>query len=404
MTQAVQIVHADGKCVDLERVAYSETLFEEGWLQELIHAHPDLLPVGEIDPAYAGLAAIGTEIPVAAGSVDNLFLTRTARLVVAECKLWRNPEQRREVVSQILEYAEALAEMDYEDLQAAWEGKRSEDQPKTLFGLAQGIGWTGTETEFVDSLTATLRHGRFMLTIVGDGIRESSRRLAQFLSKSRRLEYTLALIELACYRLGDEPYPLVVVPQVVLQSEVVQRIVVEARAHGVDVSVSVEGGEAGTAEGRGAVISPEEFYDWLSEEASAEEVQFARELFEEMTKDSRVSPQWRTAGYTILALDPEDGVPRFTLFVVQRTTKVWFGWLPGQLQRAGYDPQLALSFYRRVAGLNDKFELCQDPNNVASASVETPRLKDLLQRREEFLAAVAAFLDGLEKRPRPLGS
>jgi len=39
------------------------------------------------------------------------------RLAVVEVKLWRNPEARRKVVAQILDYAKELSNWDYEDLQ-----------------------------------------------------------------------------------------------------------------------------------------------------------------------------------------------------------------------------------------------------------------------------------------------
>jgi hypothetical protein len=34
------------------RIPFTEKKFEEGWLQELIRANPELLPVVEIEPAF----------------------------------------------------------------------------------------------------------------------------------------------------------------------------------------------------------------------------------------------------------------------------------------------------------------------------------------------------------------
>jgi hypothetical protein len=37
--------------------------------------HPNILPVDQIEPAFANLVAICTELPTPSGFVDNLFLT-----------------------------------------------------------------------------------------------------------------------------------------------------------------------------------------------------------------------------------------------------------------------------------------------------------------------------------------
>jgi hypothetical protein len=39
-----------------------ERLYDESWLQELIRAHPDILPVAEVETVFAPLAPIGREV------------------------------------------------------------------------------------------------------------------------------------------------------------------------------------------------------------------------------------------------------------------------------------------------------------------------------------------------------
>ena len=81
---------------------------EEGWLQELIRKNPDLLPVPDIEPAYAPLVSIECEVPTQVGSIDNLYVSPTGLLTIVETKLWRNPEARRQVVGQIIDYAKEV--------------------------------------------------------------------------------------------------------------------------------------------------------------------------------------------------------------------------------------------------------------------------------------------------------
>ena len=77
--------------------AYAEKL-----LQQLIHAHPSMLPVEELEFSFSGLRPICQELPLAGGTkyVDNLLANPDGRICIVECKLWRNPEAVREVIAQ----------------------------------------------------------------------------------------------------------------------------------------------------------------------------------------------------------------------------------------------------------------------------------------------------------------
>src|SRR5438046_1797389 len=74
-------------------------------IQRLIQAHPSCLPIDEIDPMFVGPVPICMELNTPAGPIDNFMVTPSGLPVLVECKLWRNPEMRRQVVSQILDYA-----------------------------------------------------------------------------------------------------------------------------------------------------------------------------------------------------------------------------------------------------------------------------------------------------------
>jgi hypothetical protein len=89
----------------------------EADIQALVHAHPGSLPIAEIDPMFAGAVPVCTELNTPAGAIDNLLITPSGLPVLVECKLWRNPEGRREVVGQILDYAKELTRWSSSDLQ-----------------------------------------------------------------------------------------------------------------------------------------------------------------------------------------------------------------------------------------------------------------------------------------------
>ena len=62
---------------------------------------------------------INSKMNTSAGAIDVLYVTPNGRLVLLVAKLWRNPESRRKVIGQILDYAKELSKWKYETLDAA---------------------------------------------------------------------------------------------------------------------------------------------------------------------------------------------------------------------------------------------------------------------------------------------
>src|SRR6266852_3751731 len=93
--------------------------FKERWIQKLISCYPSVLPINQIEPAFTPAVSICMELPLASGFADNLYATPDGDLIVVETKLFRNPEARREVVGQLIDYAKDLSALSYEDLAKA---------------------------------------------------------------------------------------------------------------------------------------------------------------------------------------------------------------------------------------------------------------------------------------------
>lgn len=83
--------------------------FSEEQLQQLVHEHPEALPINEIDAAFAGAISICRELNSRAGPIDNFLIMPSGFPVIVECELWSNPQARREVVGQVLDHAKELA-------------------------------------------------------------------------------------------------------------------------------------------------------------------------------------------------------------------------------------------------------------------------------------------------------
>ena len=199
---------------------------DESSLRDLLFRFPQTLPFAAVDAAYTGAVPVCRELSTPAGSVDALYVNPLGRLTLAEFKLWRNPQARREVIGQILDYTKELASWSYEDLQREV-SKALKKKGNVLYELVHEHAPEVTEAEFVDNVTRHLKRGEFLLLIVGDGIREGVENIVDFVQRHSGLHFNLALVEAALYR--DKDDYLIVQPRVLARTEIVRRIVIEDR-------------------------------------------------------------------------------------------------------------------------------------------------------------------------------
>ena len=193
-------------------------------LEELLFRYPQSLPIADIDASYAGIVPICRQLGLPSGYADALYVNQLGRITLAEFKLWRNPQARREVVGQILDYAKDLASWDYEDLQrqvslALGQGGNAP------YELVRQQSPELDEAKFVDNVSHHLRRGEFLLLIIGDGIQEGAANIVDFVQRYSGLHFNLAMVEAALYR--DAADSLIVQPRVLARTEIVQRFVVE---------------------------------------------------------------------------------------------------------------------------------------------------------------------------------
>lgn len=217
------IVGADSHVQLLSRIALvgdRANHYNELWLQKLVFECPEMLPVEQIDSGYEGLIPVCMELGTPSGFIDALYVTPRGKLVVLEAKLWRNSEARREVVSQILHYAQALSGLSYEGLlkQVCITTKR---KGNALFDIVREKAGPLDEQAFIDGVSRSLRTSEFLLLIVGDGIREGTGAIANFLEGAGRFNFTFGLVEMGIFDLGDGRR--LVQPRVLAQTVLIER-------------------------------------------------------------------------------------------------------------------------------------------------------------------------------------
>ncbi|MDM0010889.1 hypothetical protein QTH87_00425 [Variovorax sp. J22P168] len=233
------LLHINADTKTLERwpkLALGDTAgFNEAWLRDSLQGNPEVIPIDEIDPAYGPLIPVCTELGTPSGRIDNVFINREGRLTLVECKLWLNPEARRKVVAQILDYAKHLSSWSYSQLEAQVNARLGKTG-NTLYELVKERQSDLSESDFHDATTRALRQGRFMLLIAGDGIREDVEAIGALINRNAAAAFAFGMFEVAMYRLPDKS--VVLQPRVLAKTKLIERTVVMVeRADGTAVTI-----------------------------------------------------------------------------------------------------------------------------------------------------------------------
>ena len=303
----------DGEATPLRRVPLDERTFKkERDLQALLFAHPTLIPVGDIEPIFDRLRPLARELRVGSGFIDLVFMNDEGYLTLVETKLWRNPEARRTVVAQIIDYASNLSTWTYDELRQAVLVSRNENAVASsdpLVDLARDGDDNMDEREFVDRMNRNLRLGRFVLLIVGDGIHEGVEQMADFLNQTPQLQFTLGLVEMSLYALDPEAEPpeFYVQPRIVARTREVTRAVVEIKTtvQPDEIHVSVPSAPPKAQSGR-TNITESAFLEQLSQSSSPEVVTFAQSVLEQAPAHD-LTIEWGEAGPLLKYEDAETG-------------------------------------------------------------------------------------------------
>ncbi|WP_244639303.1 hypothetical protein [Bosea sp. ANAM02] len=231
------LLQSSGEHIALRPIAFSAgpNSVSEADIQALVHQFPGSLPINEIDPMFSGAVSVCTELNTPAGPIDNFLVTASGLPVLVECKLWRNPEARREITGQILDYAKELAKWSSADLHREV-NRRLKRHDNALLEIVRRVNPAVDEMEFNDALTTNLRRGRFLLLIVGDGIREGVETIAEYLSAHAGLHFSLGLVEMPIFALPDGSR--LAAPRVLARTTVITRHVIAAPADHIVVEAS----------------------------------------------------------------------------------------------------------------------------------------------------------------------
>ncbi|MEI8067108.1 MAG: hypothetical protein WCH42_07255 [Actinomycetes bacterium] len=167
----------------------------EADLVKMIADFPELLPGVSAD------SFVCLEYDTYSGPIDILIINSIdGSITLVECKLASNPEVRRKIIGQIIDYAASLRSMNFEDFHDRWIKRGGPNLENILVN----------ETPLALTVADNLRAARFTLLLAVDAINEPLKQMTIYVNEKTDSTTRVALIELARHGEGDVE---VVIPQ-----------------------------------------------------------------------------------------------------------------------------------------------------------------------------------------------
>ena len=178
------------------QVAESSVYPNEDYLQKILYESPELIPFTSTGtPRDAKMLTMREFWMKGSGRTDLIVVHATGDISVIECKLATNPEVKREVIGQVLDYASNLWGMSYEDFD-----RRSQKETKGVSLSDYFAELCGDEDfdgpAFVASVTDTLKAGRFGLIVAVDVLGPSLERITRYIESRSGEALTIFVLEM----------------------------------------------------------------------------------------------------------------------------------------------------------------------------------------------------------------
>lgn len=363
----------------------------EAFIQDLVHEHPEIIPMADIEPAFMPMIPICRELPTEAGYLDNLWLTPAGGIVIGECKLVRNPQARREVLSQALDYARAISNWHYEDLEAGV-SKALKDPNARLWNFVKDESDL-EEAQFVDAVERRLNASRFMVLIIGDGIQEGVEALTSYLQFHAGLHVGVALVDLSIWHGSDDG--LLVVPRIPLRTVLVERGIVvvgeQGRARVEPPAAAASIGIRAPSAVRATTASEPEFYEQLDQRRPT--LTNALRPFLNSVDELGITPEFKKS--MNLRWRPSPDVTG-TLGYIDVDGRAWLSGAWGTANRLG-KPEVGDQYLQNVAAIVGGNVRHYEKNwpDVVNAEGRTVDAGALLVAGEQWKEAMRKFINEL---------
>ena len=333
------IIIQNGNVQSLEKLSLGSSEYNESWIQKLCFENSTLLPLNEIEPTFGGMIPVCRELGTKSGFIDLIYLNESGFITIGECKLWRNPEARRKAVGQVLDYAKDLSSWDYSKLEKECL-KARKDNKSSLYEIINEYYPEVEESTFIDNVQKNLKKGRFLLAIIGDGIRENMEELVEYIHRNGNLNFTLALIEIPIYKnpqVGD----LIITPRILAKTKEIERIVYRQVDSGPEI-VELKTDENSESKS----ISEKVFFERLENAIGSKNVNEVQDFILDLKNELNIIAKLGRGKKLSLNLKSPNDTYNFAC--IQEDGEVWFYGIVNKTQEIG-DKQLGIDYLKKLA-------------------------------------------------------
>jgi len=178
-------------------IAFGKGYRDEAQLQSFLAENPAMIPFEDISDQILQPRVMLREVGLpGSGSTDIVGLDEEGGITILECKLAANPEVKRKVIGQVLEYAAFLWRKPYgflDEVSVLRLGKPLVEAMHDALDEEAQHDWS--EASFVQAVTDRLLSGDFRMVIAVDSINDELRQTIEYLTEgpSRLQMYALEL-------------------------------------------------------------------------------------------------------------------------------------------------------------------------------------------------------------------
>jgi hypothetical protein len=297
-----------------------------------------------------------------------------------------------------LEYGKEISTWTYTELQSAIRKgsykdlPESEPPPQTLYDFVKSWPDALEETDFVDAVSKSLRRGRFLLLVVGDGIHESLEDLSDYVQLHAGLHFTLGLVDIAIFQVPAGGFYLQ--PRVIARTVNIDRGIVSVRDGQVIVEPPPQKAGELPRSGRRTTITEDKFYEAIAsvDPKVPERLRSFMAELESLNVESDFGQsslvlRWRAGGDA-----------KWNFGTINTAGKLWTDMIGGQAKQFGR-PDLGQAYVERlsaiVPGLRIKTSKADQPGYLVKANGSLPEVPDLLatpERRVMWRSAIEQFI------------
>lgn len=383
------VIIQDDKIISLEKVSLNTDLYNEEWIQNICFQEPALLPVKEIEPTFRGMIPICQELATESGYVDLIYVNESGFITIGECKLWRNPDARRKAVGQILDYAKDLSKWNYRKFEIECL-KAYKGQKKSLFEIVQDFHPEIEESIFIDNVQKNLSKGRFLLAIIGDGIRENMEELADYIHRNGNLNFTLALIEIPIYK-NPDGQEIIITPRILAKTKEIERIIFRVSDDKTEFSETETQNFA-----QGKSVSEKVFFERLEKNIGREKSIQTQKFINELSNELNIIAKLGRGKKLSLNLKSPDDTYNFAS--IQENGEVWFYGIVSKTNEIGAK-QIGIEYLKKLANIvNASFD---DHNSEWLWSVKRNgkylNITEFLSHKEDWTKLISETLEIIDK-------